>query len=107
MLRHTRTPLLVAAVAAAWALSHLAFPELDAVWLSLLPALALVAFLLCGRYVGEAALDAARRRRPAAVPHRRSTRTAPPARRRAASRRRHGGLLLARRLAGRAPPLAA
>ena len=107
MARHARTLLLVAAVAAAWAVSHLAFPELDAAWLSVLPALALVAFLLDGRYVGEARLDAARRRRPVPAPRPRIARSAPPVRRRAASRRRHGGLLLARRLAGRAPPLAA
>jgi hypothetical protein len=107
MARHARTLLLVAAVAVAWALSHAALPGLDAAWLSLLPALALVAFLLDGRYVGEARLDAARRRRPVPQPRARTVRSIPPARRRAASRRRHGGLLLARRLAGRAPPLAA
>jgi hypothetical protein len=107
MSRHVRTLLLVAVVATAWAVSHVAAPGLDAAWLSALPALALVAFLLDGQYVGERAIDAARRgRRAPDAPRFRVVGSAPPARRRAASRHRPGGLLLARRLAGRAPPRA-
>jgi hypothetical protein len=106
MPRRAARPLLLAALLViAWLLCHAAFAELDVVWLSLVPAFALVLPLMAGRYVGERTIarlaDArhgAHRRRVAAA--------APRVRRGPAARHGHGGLLLARRLAGRAPPAA-
>jgi hypothetical protein len=101
--RATRPLLLAALLVVAWLLSHTVYPELDVVWLSLVPAFLLALPLVAGRYVGEqriAKLVAARH------PHvRRGLAAVRPVRFRAAADRIDGGLLLARRLAGRAPPL--
>ncbi|WP_445152172.1 hypothetical protein [Baekduia sp. Peel2402] len=106
MPRRAARPLLLASLLiAAWALTHGTAPELDVLWLSLVPVFGLVLALVAGRYVGEQAiarLAAARRPAP-----RRLRGAAPRVRRRLAAHHRSGGLLLARRLAGRAPPLPA
>lgn len=98
--RAARALALAAVLASAWLVSHGVAAGLDAVWLSLVPVLALVVLLVGGRYVGENALErlvAARRTPPASA-------SATPPRRRHIARHAHGGLLLACRLAGRAPP---
>jgi hypothetical protein len=106
MPRRAARPLLLAALlVTAWLLCHATFAELDVVWLSLVPVFALVLPLVAGRYVGEqtiARLAGARR-----AAGRRRTAAAPRPRRPMGAHRGHGGLLIARRLAGRAPPVAA
>ncbi len=102
--RATRPLLLAALLMTAWLLSHAVFPELDVVWLSMVPVFAIVLSLATGRYVGEDAIGRlAAARRPAPI----RAGASRPAPRRLAAHHRSGGLLLARRLAGRAPPLTA
>jgi hypothetical protein len=106
MPRRAARPLLLAALlVTAWLLCHATYAELDVVWLSLVPVFALLLPLVAGRYVGErtiARLAGARR-----AAHRRRASAARRTRRPLVVRHGHGGLLLARRLAGRAPPVAA
>jgi hypothetical protein len=107
MPRRAARPLLLAALlVSAWLLCHATFAELDVVWLSLVPVFALVLPLMAGRYVGERTIARLADARHAAHRRRRVAAAAPPARRAPAGRHGHGGLLLARRLAGRAPPVA-
>jgi len=79
---------------------------LVATWLvSLVPAFLLALPLVAGRYVGEQRIARLAAGRRPDVP--RGLAAVLPVRTRAAAERIDGGLLLARRLAGRAPPLAA
>jgi hypothetical protein len=103
--RATRPLRLAALLVATWMVSHAACPELDVVWLSLVPAFLLALPLVAGRYVGEQRIARLAAGRRPDVP--RGLAAVLPVRTRAAAERIDGGLLLARRLAGRAPPLAA
>jgi hypothetical protein len=102
-LRTSHPRLLGAIVAALWLGTQLIEHDLGLLLL-FLPVAALFAALLMGRTPGEALLT---RLREARTPKRPRRHLSPSTARREDRRHISGGTLLARRLAGRAPPLAA